>query len=281
MRWRILVATGLILADSGCSAMTDLSSLGPSADAARGEERAPEDASDAVASHSHCADPSDHDFCDDFEDLRAPDERWNHRLELVGTGTVALENLKSATSTSTALSTAISRGDDAGTVHIARLSKQIAPWPRTDGGAQAAARIALSIFVRACDRPADVLALCLGVSGPIEDTLFVEIERESSDCRVSLLEVYADEAGVSYVRHVLAKRITPRVWTPIVLAVSERTSWLGSGATVTIGSATESFGLSSRSTTTYFRADVGVSVPSVEGSDTAALYDDVQMDYRP
>ena len=136
---------------TACLALLDLQPLGfEPADSGADERRADDAPNDTsvpsdggIDAANHCSDGKRHDFCDDFEGITgALEDRWQKRKEVNGTGLVATEITDAAPSPVTVFRSTSERGAEGGTTaHVARLSRQESPWPRTPAGAQPGVRI--------------------------------------------------------------------------------------------------------------------------------------------
>lgn len=236
------------------------------------------------ATSTHCSDGKRHDFCDDFEGITGEiQDRWNKRKEVTGTGSIAAIESDAAPSPTTVFRSIIDRGPDGGMeVHIARLSKQQSPWPRTDAGEQAGVRVAFEASFIALDDLAEVTVadVMIGTS-VIEDGIAILAKREGSEVVFRISEVYgADGGGVVYAGKPIATRIPIAQWTHFEIETQERGTGTG-GANVTVGSATTSYTLESTSRIPYFRADVGAAIGTFAGGQAHILYDNVRIDYLP
>lgn len=237
-----------------------------------------------AATSTHCSDGKRHDFCDDFESITGEiQDRWNKRKEVTGTGSIAAIESDAAPSPITVFRSIIDRGPDGGMeVHIARLSKQQSPWPRTDAGEQAGSRVAFEASFIALDDTTDVtLANMMVGTSVIEDTIAILARREGSEAVLRISEVYgADGGAIVYAGKPIATRVPLGRWTRFEIEVQERGSGTG-GANITVGSATTSYTLESRSRIPYFRADVGSAIGTFAGAQAHILYDNVRIDYLP
>lgn len=237
-----------------------------------------------AATSTHCSDGKRHDFCDDFEGITGEiQDRWNKRKEVTGTGSIAAIESDAAPSPTTIFRSMIDRGPDGGMeVHIARLSKQQSPWPRTDAGEQAGSRIAFEASFIALDDLTEVtLANVMIGASVIEDSIAILAKREGDDVVFRISEVYgADGGAVVYAGKPIATRISLRQWTHFEIEIQERGTGTG-GANVTVGTATTSYTLESSSRIPYFRADVGSAIGTFAGAQAHILYDNVRIDYLP
>jgi hypothetical protein len=237
---------------------------------------------------SRCSDGKRHDFCDDFEGITGEiHDRWNKRKELSGTGAIAPFVTDGAPSPVTVFRSSIDRGADGGqVVHIARISKQESPWPRTATGAQPGVRIAFEALFETLDElshEAVFVNVVIGKSATSEHVLLLYVRDDGTSARFRVLEIYedAEAGGVLYASKELPMAAPRGVWTPVVLEVQERAPGLNGGANITIGQETAPYYIASASRTPYFRADLGMSVGTLAGSRTTVLYDNVRIDFLP
>lgn len=234
---------------------------------------------------THCSDGKRHDFCDDFEGITGSiEDRWQKRKELNGTGQIGSEVTDGAPSPVTVFRTSMQHGEDGGTIgHIARLSRQDVPWPRTTSGTQPGIRIAFEIFFEQLDvAPYNCTFFDVKVGQPAggEDYLSVYAYREGSEAVLTFLEQYVVDGGFTYAGGSIPTRIPIGTWTPIELVIQERAEGFGSGAVLTVGTTSTPYTFASTATTPGFRADLGLNAGS-GGTQSVVLYDNVRMDYLP
>jgi hypothetical protein len=299
---RVVLVLASTLGLGACGALLDLQALDF---AGSGTDGGPTEASsaDGVSSdaprvdggptdagpdaHDLCSDGKKHDFCDDFEGVVGNiEDRWGKHIELQGFGKVSLEVTDGAPSPVTVFRSSIDYGLDGGmVVESARLSKQDSPWPRADSGAQPAVRMAFEVLLETIDVSPYQAALggvTIGRTPTFEDFLTLyAVNDGGGSANLQLYEVYEGDAGVEYSVKTVAAKIPLGVWTSIELLIQEREVGQNGGVVLYVGGAPQSFALASGSRVPYFRADLGLSVGTYQGSHSAALFDNVRIDYLP
>jgi hypothetical protein len=275
----------VLVAGAGCASVVGFEGLEFDAPAATGDASsdAPVVVNDAAvdadgAEASKCL----HDFCDDFEGITAPDERWSGK-EVVGSGELSL--VEEDGGANTVMRSSIGRPDASTTVHFARVSLQ-GPTPTKADGSTNKVKVAFRVKVESGEPDpfiASLTFIVIGTSPGMEDLLSIELARSASApslFEVRFVEIYGTDAGVAYAGKLSSLTIRQGEWTNLEFQINARPPGLGGGASLTIGGASDSYALASNSRPAYLRVDVGHGVGTLQGAAFTTSIDDVTIDHR-
>jgi len=278
------------LAGLACSAITgfdDLEFYEPSeagsVEAGGDAPAGPTDAtSDTAADSGDAAAPCGHDFCDDFEGVATPQARWTG-LEVVGSGQLSLFAEDGG---NTSMRSSITHGLDGGmVVHIARVSKQDQSQVTADG-TMPPVTVAFRLKVEKSDpNRAAIVGVIIGNDdgGGGEDNLGLELAQNSGQSElvdVYFAELYFRDGGPNYAGRQSTLSFPLDTWMNVELHINGRPPGLSGGAVLTVGDASDSYGLASNGRPKYLRIDLGLGLGYYEGSSFTSYIDDVKLDYK-
>jgi hypothetical protein len=231
----------------------------------------------ADAAIDECPPGQPHDFCETFDHVTRPDERWTQKQTTLS-ARIELATGEAPPSLPNAVRFSVERLDAGQS--LLTLGRTV-PWPRTATGAQTAARVEAKLFIEKSDpeRANQIMFLTVGTpAAGLYDVVFAQIDGGGG---VVLVEVTTPADGGPFTSRsaLVPNTIAKREWTTLALDITERSATSAGTATLSVNGVKAKLDLSTTTTSENLQVQLGSIVPHPNGGDWAIRYDDVRIDW--